>query len=210
MDTRKKILLSALKLFNRKGLSQVTLRSIAKEIGISQGNLNYHFKKREDIIEALYFELVEKMSAEIAKLSKAGGMMEYLFRSSHKSLRIFHGYRFLLLDLVDIMRYQPKIREHYRKLQEQRKSEFLLIFGQMQENGVMRPEEYDGEYDNLYKRMNILGDFWIANAEVLGGTKNKDDLIKRYNLVLLESIYPYLTAKGKENFFKARQHFLES
>ena len=54
-DTKEIIINTALKLFNTEGLSKVTLRTIANKMGISQGNLNYHFKKRDDIIEALYF-----------------------------------------------------------------------------------------------------------------------------------------------------------
>ena len=59
-ETKLKIIKQALHLFNNNGTSNVSLRAIAKETGISIGNLQYHFKKREDIIEALYFQLVDK------------------------------------------------------------------------------------------------------------------------------------------------------
>ena len=68
-ETKLKIIKQALLLFNNNGTANVSLRAIAKETGISIGNLQYHFKKREDIIEALYFQLVDKIDAE--KLTKA-------------------------------------------------------------------------------------------------------------------------------------------
>ncbi len=61
--TKQKILIKSLELFNYNGISKTSLRTIADEVGISVGNLQYHFKKREDIIEALYFQLVKKMDA---------------------------------------------------------------------------------------------------------------------------------------------------
>ena len=69
MKTRDKILQTALNLFNQHGVPNVTLRRIAAEMFISQGNLNYHFKHREDIIEALYFQLLETFETEKVKRS---------------------------------------------------------------------------------------------------------------------------------------------
>jgi AcrR family transcriptional regulator len=41
---------------------------IALELNMSSGNLNYHFKKREDIFEALYFEMVLEFDERIESL----------------------------------------------------------------------------------------------------------------------------------------------
>ena len=58
MSKKKKLILEAARtLFNERGYSQVTIRMIALELNMSSGNLNYHFKKREDIFETLYFEI---------------------------------------------------------------------------------------------------------------------------------------------------------
>ena len=65
-NTKGTILNTALKLFNSQGLSKVKLRTIANNMGISQGNLNYHFKKREDVIETLYFRLVENINQNMS------------------------------------------------------------------------------------------------------------------------------------------------
>ncbi|HED09125.1 MAG TPA: TetR/AcrR family transcriptional regulator, partial [Caldithrix abyssi] len=78
-DTREKILHTALTLFNRQGLPRVTLRAIAKEMGISQGNLNYHYKKRDEIIEALYFQLVARIDMEMEKSAGEESPLEQLF-----------------------------------------------------------------------------------------------------------------------------------
>ena len=43
MNTKHKILKTALDLFNKEGLDQVSVRRIAVEMNISDGNLRYHF-----------------------------------------------------------------------------------------------------------------------------------------------------------------------
>ena len=66
MSKKKKLILDTAKaLFNEKGYHNVTIRMIALKMNMSSGNLNYHFKKREDIFEALYFEMVSEFDERI-------------------------------------------------------------------------------------------------------------------------------------------------
>ena len=64
-NTKDKILKTSVRLFNENGLTNVSLRSIADDMKISVGNLQYHFKKREEIINALYFQMVEDIDAVV-------------------------------------------------------------------------------------------------------------------------------------------------
>lgn len=51
--TRDTILETARSLFNAQGYGHVTLRGVAGALGISVGNLTYHFPKKEDLLRAL-------------------------------------------------------------------------------------------------------------------------------------------------------------
>ena len=57
-NRRELILTAALKLFNEQGSHKVTTNHIAKAIGISPGNLYYHFKNKEHIIRELLERLI--------------------------------------------------------------------------------------------------------------------------------------------------------
>lgn len=65
MTTKEKILKTALNLFNERGVVDTTIRSIAEELAISSGHLTYHFRYKEELIEALYFELTDKIIQKI-------------------------------------------------------------------------------------------------------------------------------------------------
>src|SRR6266705_1972438 len=51
--TRDRILATSLALFNTDGVAKVSPSRIAAELGISQGNLHYHFRRKEEIVDRL-------------------------------------------------------------------------------------------------------------------------------------------------------------
>jgi len=198
-NTKEKILKTSLELFNEYGLSKVTLRTIANKMGISQGNLNYHFKKREDIIEALYFQLVSNIDKSMSNNKQSNDLLQLLLDISQTIMTNFFEYRFFLLDFVQIMRENKKIRTHYSNLTKQREQQFSIIFNMLVEHNLMRKEVFPNEYKNLYKRFQILSDFWISDAEI-NSSKITPKAILKYSEILIQAIYPYLTKEGQKRY----------
>ncbi|MGM0588589.1 MAG: TetR/AcrR family transcriptional regulator [Bacteroidota bacterium] len=201
MSTKEKILNAALRLFNDQGLAEVTLRQIAMEVGISQGNLNYHFKKRQDIIERLYFRLVEAMDQAFQDLQHQSLDLEMMYHINRVTMEEMYKYRFLLLDFVQVMRDNQTIKGHYAKVRQQRTDQFKRIIENLQANGLVRKEEFDQEFERLFVRMNIMGDFWLSFSEFADKLKPKE-LADKYAILFCECIYPYLTDVGKTKFVK--------
>lgn len=202
IKTKDRILRTSLSLFNERGLSQVTLRTIAKEMGISQGNLNYHFKKRQDIIKALYLQLVDRMDNIFHNLLAMEIGLPLVFQSNAAMIDAFLDFKFFMLDFVQIMRENRDIHQHYLQLQEVRRQQFEGIVLLLQKQGLVRQEEFEGEFSNLQKRMGIVGDFWISSSEVLDPDHKNQAL--EYRNILSEFIYPYLTPKGKKEFLSIK------
>lgn len=199
-NTKDKILDTSLELFNLYGLSKVTLRTIAKKMGISQGNLNYHFKKRDDIIEALYFRLVQAIDSSLSGLQQSNDVLQLLVDISKTIMSSFYEYRFFLLDFIQIMRENRKIRMHYAELTTQREKQFSMLFNSLIENDLMRKEILPNEYRNLYKRFQMLSEFWISDAEIHSSKISKKS-IPTYSKILTQAIFPYLTSKGQKEYY---------
>ena len=51
--TKDKIITTAIKLFTLHGTQAISTNHIAKEMGISPGNLYYHFRNKNDIIRSI-------------------------------------------------------------------------------------------------------------------------------------------------------------
>ncbi|WP_375580629.1 TetR/AcrR family transcriptional regulator [Marivirga tractuosa] len=200
-NTKEKILQASLLLFNEKGMVNVSLRQIAQELNISQGNLNYHFKLKEDIVEALYFQLVEEMDNQMKSMGN-DNQLESLYKSSIKTMEKMYDYKFILIDFIHLMNENSKIKSHYATLMKIRNEQFQKMFQSLIEANILRPAELEQEYDRLYQRMNIIGDSWIN----IYATFDKNNSVEYYGDLLFEMIYPYLTDKGK----RAYQNILKS
>jgi len=58
-NTKQKIQQTALDLFSQKGYSAVSIRDIAKVVGIKESTIYYHFKNKQDIFQTLLIEVQE-------------------------------------------------------------------------------------------------------------------------------------------------------
>lgn len=63
MNTKNKILEVSLELFAKKGFDGVSVREIAKEVGVRESALYKHYKNKEDILD----KIVEEMISSIRK-----------------------------------------------------------------------------------------------------------------------------------------------
>lgn len=196
-STKQKILSKSLTLFNERGISNVSLRMISGEASISVGNLQYHYKKREEIVEALYFQLVSEID-QIYVLETENLLMA-VFNFSVEMIKILYKYRFFLLDFVTITRNNRKIKKHYSELSQNRQTEFLQMMNVLIQHGVFREEILKDEYHNLFKRIEVISNFWFS-SELIQADQLSKQSIEEYTLLVNQSIYPYLTDEAKKKY----------
>ena len=72
MDTKKKILDVALKLFSEKGYGNVYVGQIAEGVGIKAPSLYKHYKSKQDIFKAILEEMRNRYDKEAAHLNMTG------------------------------------------------------------------------------------------------------------------------------------------
>ena len=58
-DTKKRILKGALAVFNEKGYANTRLQDIAEHLGMSVGNLAYHYRNQLEMLEAIFIHFQE-------------------------------------------------------------------------------------------------------------------------------------------------------
>jgi AcrR family transcriptional regulator len=74
MDTRERILRAARKLFDEKGLEQLSLRSVAKQVGVTPMAIYRHFESKEALIDAIVLDGLAQWSARVGALPPAKGL----------------------------------------------------------------------------------------------------------------------------------------
>lgn len=202
MKTRDKILATALRLFNEHGVPNVTLRKIAGELFISQGNLNYHFKHREDIIESLYYQLYELFEVERKKTTSHVIDLPFLLESTKTGMENLFKYRFFMIDFNQNMRENPKLHAHFKQLEEIRRQTYEQAFNGAIKSGLMRAPAFEGEYQGLNDRIRVFSDFWIASVELYG--EPIDGAVEKYHNLLVEMFFPYFTKEAQREFLLKR------
>ena len=195
--TKQKILKVSLELFNTYGVSNVSLRSIADASGISVGNLQYHFKKREALVEAHYFNLVKKIDA-IDFLDNSS-LLKSFFNSAITLISILFDYQFFLLDFTTIARGNAKIKAHYAEVSKRREALFLELVQLFIAEDIFRVPVLHNEYLNVFKRIEVLSNFWFSSILIQKETLDKTS-ISTYSVLVSQSLHPYLTKQGRQQY----------
>ncbi len=116
MKTAERILLTALELFNEHGENGVTSVDIAMELDISPGNLYYHYKGKEVIIDALVAlhkkQMMSVLSRDVVNALSAEDVFYYLYILIEK----LHLFRFLYRSQADLLEKYPGVERPLRQL----------------------------------------------------------------------------------------------
>ena len=199
-STKEKILSAALKLFNKEGVNKVTLRDIAKEISISTGNLAYHYRNKDHIIEAIFRQMKAERDEilggvqQIPSLDKIYNQNKYLIALGKK-------YLFFFVDIVQILRTYPAIGKLHQAYLEQSKLYVKGVLDYSVGSGNMRPEKIEGEYGRLAHTIWMLTTFWL-NQLVIRDKKCTLEEEKMLLATIWDLMYPKMTQKGLDNYKK--------
>ncbi len=140
MKTRDRILETALQLFNEQGEPNVSTLEIATEMGISPGNLYYHFHGKEPLV----MELFERFQAELAPLldpphgAELSAEDYWLFL--HLIVERLASYRFLFQDLSNLSGRLPKLARGIRQWLNQLKRTLASLLARLKALGQLRSD----------------------------------------------------------------------
>ena len=195
IKTKDKILQSAIELYNTAGVQTITSRHIAAEIGISHGNLDYHYKTKEEIILAIYDRMRDEMSDYFITRKANSSSIEHVHLLLIQLEEFQYKYRFINLDVLEITRAFPRISDLLQKTSEYRKQQLNVLFQEFLADGYMLEIEKNLLEQTLHI-IRIIITFWLSQREVLATDKftEKGSMVKSIWAV----ISPYLTEAGKK------------
>ncbi|AKT32993.1 TetR/AcrR family transcriptional regulator [Pseudomonas syringae pv. actinidiae] len=192
MKTRDRILECALTLFNQQGEPNVSTLEIANEMGISPGNLYYHFHGKEPLILGLF----ERFQAELAPLldppSDARLEPEDYWMFLHLIVERLSHYRFLFQDLSNLAGRLPKLARGIRNLLNSIKKTLASLLARLKARGQLVSETQ--ALGQLVEQitMNLL--FSLDYQRILGREGNVRVVV--YQIMML--VIPHLLPTSKE------------
>lgn len=199
VKTRDKILKTSLALFNSEGEAQVSTVDIAAVLSISPGNLYYHFKGKEAIIEALFddfeSELRQVLSAPIEKPLSLEDNWIFIYIIFEE----INDFRFFYEGMSSILERCPSLRPRLARLLALKKSTTLAILNSLQSQKLIA--FLSDEKERLADRIAAHLTFWLQYRAIT--EKEQSDRARIhdgvYSTVL--QIAPYV-ASGREDYLK--------
>lgn len=188
-STKQEILKTAKDLFNQRGFNAVSLRDISGVMGISKGNLTYHFKKKEDIIEAI----LDEMSGQYRppQVPQSLGEMNALFMHLQTLVK---DNAFYFWHHAQLAQVSPKIREQQSKVYQTNTKLFRQAFAVFNKDGVLLDEHFLGQYEQTIDSLLLACIYWIPFGEL----KQKVGQPATFQRQAWGLLYPLLTEKGKK------------
>ena len=190
-QTRERILETSLAMFNAQGEPNVTTNHIADELEISPGNLYYHFRNKEDIVEQVFARYEARMDQTLLVPEGRLPNLEDVWMQLHLVFECMWDYRFLYRDLVDILSRNRRLKAHFARILSRAATSAGEVLRGLVEAGAMRatPDEIEATAENVL----LVATFWMNFNIVRNGRaeSDQDDLTHGiYQVMLL--IAPFL------------------
>ena len=188
-DTRQRILDAALAMFNSQGEPHVTTNHIADELEISPGNLYYHFRNKDDIIEQLFARYEERMDAALTPPTDRLPGLEDIWLQLHLVFECIWDYRFLYRDLVDILTRNRRLRLRFARILKRADEQAHQVMRGLVQAVVMRAsaDEVDAAATNIL----VIATFWM-NYAAARGDKDERASIRDGIVQVMMLIAPFL------------------
>jgi AcrR family transcriptional regulator len=107
MKTQERILERSLVLFNAEGLPRVSTNRIAAELEISPGNLYYHFRSKEQIVDWLIRRFEQRIAPLVDPTDSIAALDDW-WLTLHLGLEAITAYRFLYRDVDFLLHEYPR------------------------------------------------------------------------------------------------------
>ena len=205
-DTRTRILVTSLLLFNDHGEPNTTTNEIADEVDISPGNLHYHFRKKSDLVEALLAEFqadVHRVLDPPADETNIDDFWVFL----HLLLETLAAYRFLLRDMETLVATYPKVGRALRHFAKGLIAVMQLYVYALVRNGALRIGDSDAVL--VSRNLVVIVLFSERFDEVSGAASSADDAAMRIAHSVLALLSPYATDEAAAHLATLRDHYLQ-
>jgi AcrR family transcriptional regulator len=198
--TRERILELSLRLFNDFGEPNITTTVIAEEMGISPGNLYYHFRNKDDIVNSIFAqfeaEIVRMLNVPAGRRTNMEDVWAYL----HLMLELIWRYRFFYRDLNDLL-------SRNRTLELQ----FKAILDHKNEGSL---DASDPEIAAMATNMVVVATYWLSYEYVRNPRKYSEqqsiaEALARGCYQVLSMLGPYLRGEARQRFEKLSSDYLK-
>ena len=211
--TRRRILDESLRLFNEHGEEAGTAADIAAALGISPGNLYYHYRNKDEIVTQLFARLEERLDIEPRVDADAAQAIEDLWLYLHLMFEGIHEYRFLYRNLDDLVGRNRKLRERFNRIARLKRDAIVALCEGLAGAGLMHatPEEIRALAQNVL----VVSTYWL-NYRALAARRprsspggDEDRALGEGAFQVMALVAPYLAPEARRHLDRLGRSYIE-
>lgn len=197
MSTKQYIIEKSVEIFNEKGVENVSTNHIAKECGISPGNLYYHYKNKEEIVRKIY-EIIQGELENIFFKVENLDVIEKKYKLFEFVIKLQKKYLFFFQDITMLLKKDQQLKQMHKKASEKKNNELKKIFYQMIEKKYIYPMDVN-EIELYIEQVSFVNGYWLTYLALTREIEINKDIYRGFFMTyrLIES---KLTNKGQQSW----------
>ncbi|AXK40276.1 TetR/AcrR family transcriptional regulator [Crenobacter cavernae] len=161
IKTYDRIVEESLKLFNEHGERNITTNHISAHLGISPGNLYYHFRNKEEIVYQIFRQYRGFISARLAVAEGQALSVDDLVNYLDTAFDAMWRFRFMFYDLPGMLARNAQLQQDYHQfVHTELKGILAGHFREFIRMGLLKMDEADIEPVTL--NIWLVVKFWFA------------------------------------------------
>jgi AcrR family transcriptional regulator len=207
--TAERILEVTLDLFNRFGEPNVSTTLISAELGISPGNLYYHYPAKDELINSL-FDRYETRLNELLQASGGVRHVEDAWLFFHMLFELIWQYRFLYRDLNDLLSKNRRLETHFQFVLKNKSQAVRELLGGLKAGGELQSQPEDIEA--VATAMVVVLTYWLSFEYVRDPRRaleaeSASASMLRGAFHVLSLLSPYLNAQQRQHLSQLASNY---
>ncbi|WP_338860040.1 TetR/AcrR family transcriptional regulator [Mycetohabitans rhizoxinica] len=201
--TRDRILELSLRLFNEIGEPNVTTTTIAEEMEISPGNLYYHFRNKDDIINSIFAQFEQEIGKRLRFPDDHRPTIDEMWAYLAYMADFLWTYRFLYRDLNDLLARNRTLETHFKQIITHKVNFARQLCEQLIADGEM--EATPQEISVISTNIGVISTYWLSYQFVMNPRKYNDQEaiqaeLHQASLHIVSLMAPYLRGRSRQLF----------
>ncbi|PAK51654.1 TetR/AcrR family transcriptional regulator [Paenibacillus sp. 7541] len=168
MNTKSRIVQTAVQLFNDQGIGKVSTNHIAAAASMSPGNLYYHFKNKSEIIQAILLDMYEEWNEVWSLPEHVTLTQQHLGQKLLMNFDILWRYRFFYREALSLFQADEALRLLHTEMMNTRLVEQEAFIRRFITDGVLRIEADSEQLQKLLIACWIIANNWLSFLEMNG------------------------------------------
>jgi len=189
MNTKERIVETAIRLFNEQGTGAISTNHIAQALSMSPGNLYYHFRNKEEIIRAILERMMTRWEKLYAAPPRArASTVADVEQVVTENFLLLWEYRFFYRELSALVQRDPVLRERYKHIRQERLVNLETLLRQLGNAPSLRAS---ASVTNLARLCWLISDYWLPFLEI-EGELILSEVIEQGMALYMQVLRPYM------------------